>query len=197
MGRRHPSGKTALPIRGSSDGAQRRRLTLVPPHSEAATFVLVRAVTYGTLFVGFLLVFLPARVLSWSGIVRPAGVGAEQIAGMIIGGCGAMLALWCILTFVLVGRGTPAPFDPPRRLVVVGPYRVVRNPMYVGAALALAGAALFYHSWALLGYGTAFVLVMHLFVVIHEEPTLRATFGDSYVSYCRRVGRWWPRLGHG
>jgi len=89
-------------------------------------------------------VFLPGRVLSWSGIVRPAGIGAAQAAGMLVGASGAILALWCIATFILIGRGTPAPFDPPRRLVVVGPYRLVRNPMYIGAALALAGAALFY-----------------------------------------------------
>jgi protein-S-isoprenylcysteine O-methyltransferase Ste14 len=66
--------------------------------------------------------------------------------------------------------------------------------MYVGADLALAGAALFYQSWALVAYGAAFVLVTHLFVVVHEEPTLRGTFGDSYLRYCQRVGRWWPRL---
>lgn len=133
--------------------------------------------------------FLPARVLSWSGIVRPAGIGAAQV----VGASGAILALSCIVTFVVIGRGTPAPFDPPRRLVVVGPYRLVRNPMYLGAGLALAGAALFYESWALLGYCAAFALVMCLFVVVYEEPTLRTTFGTSYVRYCERVQRWWPR----
>ena len=101
--------------------------------------------------------FLPARVLSWSGIVRPVSLGAAQVAGVVVGASGAVLALWCIVTFIVIGRGTPAPFDPPRRLVVVGPYRLVRNPMYVGAGLALAGAALFYESWALLGYGAAMI----------------------------------------
>ena len=137
--------------------------------------------------------FLPARVLSWSGVERPATIGVAQIAGMIVGAAGAALALWCIATFVVAGRGTPAPFDPPRRLVVVGPYRWVRNPMYLGAALALAGAALFYESWALLGYTAAFMLVMYLFVVVYEEPALRATFGAPYVQYCEGVNRWWPR----
>jgi protein-S-isoprenylcysteine O-methyltransferase Ste14 len=123
---------------------------------------------------------------------RPATIGASQVAGMIVGAAGAALALWCIATFVVAGRGTPAPFDPPRRLVVVGPYRRVRNPMYLGAALALAGAALFYQSWALLGYTVAFIFVMYLFVVVYEEPALRATFGAPYVEYCERVSRWWP-----
>jgi protein-S-isoprenylcysteine O-methyltransferase Ste14 len=138
-------------------------------------------------------VFLPARILSWSGIVRPLAVGAAQVAGLVVGASGALLALWCIVTFSVIGRGTPAPFDPPRRLVVVGPYRLVRNPMYVGAGLALAGAALFYESWPLLGYCAVFLLMTHLFVVLVEEPVLRATFGDAYADYCRRVRRWWPR----
>ena len=66
--------------------------------------------------------------------------------------------------------------------------------MYLGAGLALVGAALFYESWALLGYCAVFTLVMFLFVVVYEEPRLRATFGDAYVRYCERVQRWWPRL---
>lgn len=64
--------------------------------------------------------------------------------------------------------------------------------MYIGAALALAGAGVFYESWALLAYCAAFVLVMHLFVVAYEEPTLRASFGAPYLGYCERVRRWWP-----
>jgi protein-S-isoprenylcysteine O-methyltransferase Ste14 len=140
-----------------------------------------------------LLVFLPTRVLSWSGIVQPVNISAVQVVGIVVGVTGAVLALWCIITLSVVGRGTPAPFDPPRRLVDVGPYRLVRNPMYVGAGLALAGAALFYQSWALLAYCAVFILITHLFVVVQEEPALRTTFGSSYLRYCERVGRWWPR----
>src|SRR5438270_6911049 len=154
-------------------------------------FILARPVTYGALFVGVLLIYLPRTVLSRSGMVPPSSTGALQIVGMSVGACGAALALWCIGTFAFVGRGTAAPFDPPRRLVVRGPYRMVRNPMYLGAALALAGAALFYQSWALLAYCAAFALVTHLFVVGYEEPTLRATFGAPYLHYSERVRRWW------
>jgi protein-S-isoprenylcysteine O-methyltransferase Ste14 len=64
--------------------------------------------------------------------------------------------------------------------------------MYIGAALALAGAALFYRSPALLGYTAFFIVVAHLFIVGYEEPTLRRMFGGDYDDYCRRVGRWWP-----
>jgi protein-S-isoprenylcysteine O-methyltransferase Ste14 len=157
-------------------------------------FVAFRAITYSTLFIGLLLVYLPTRVLSWSGIVRPAAIGAPQVAGMIIASAGAAIALWCIFTFAWVGRGTPAPFDPPRRLVIRGPYRFVRNPMYIGAGLALVGAAVFYLSLPLLAYGGAFLLACHLFVLSYEEPTLKRTFGPDYEAYCHRVKRWWPRL---
>jgi protein-S-isoprenylcysteine O-methyltransferase Ste14 len=155
-------------------------------------FVFARAVTYSALFIGFLLIYLPARVLFWSGLVRPA-IAVPQVAGMLIGAVGAAIALWCIFTFAIVGRGTPAPFDPPRRLVIRGPYRFVRNPMYIGAGLALASAALFYESLPLLGYAALFFLATHVFVVLYEEPTLRRTFGEEYEVYCRQVKRWWPR----
>src|SRR5258706_12040740 len=118
----------------------------------------------------------------------------QQVVGMVIGAAGSAVALWCIFTFASVGKGPPAPFDPPRRLVIRGPYRFVRNPMYVGAGLALAGAALTYRSLLLLGYAVLFVVVMHLFVIVHEEPTLRRTFGADYETYCTKVGRWWPRF---
>ena len=156
-------------------------------------FVFARAVTYSVLFIGLLLVFLPDRILALTGITPPAALGAWQVAGMLLGASGASLALTCILTFVFIGRGTPAPFDPPRRLVVQGPYGFIRNPMYVGAGLALAGAALFYQSIPLLAYAGLFLAITHVFVVLYEEPTLRRTFARDYEAYCRLVGRWWPK----
>ena len=90
-----------------------------------AMFVFARAATYSALFIGLLLMFLPRRILSSTGVIQPAAIGAWQVAGMLLGASGAALALTCILTFVFVGRGTPAPFDPPRRLVVRGPYRFI------------------------------------------------------------------------
>jgi len=156
-------------------------------------FVLVRAVTYAALFIGFVLVYLPSRFLSWSGIVAPATTGAPQVAGMLMVAIGTALAFRCLFIFVFIGKGTPAPFDPPRKLVIRGPYRFVRNPMYIGAGMTLAGAALFYESISIFIYAGLFFLITHLFVVLYEEPTLRRAFGDEYVAYCRRVRRWRPR----
>lgn len=155
-------------------------------------FVLVRAVTYAALFIGFVLVYLPGRFLSWSEIVAPATTGVPQVAGMSMVAIGTAIALWCVFTFVFIGKGTPAPFDPPRKLVVRGPYRFMRNPMYIGAGVTLAGAALYYQSLSIFIYTGLFFLVTHLFVVLYEEPTLRRTFGDEYEAYCRRTTRWWP-----
>lgn len=153
---------------------------------------LVRAVAYSTVFVGLVLVYVPSRLLS--GLTRPVAVGVRQIAGMAVGAMGTAIALWCTLTFATVGRGTPAPFDPPRRLVTRGPYRFVRNPMDLGGGLTLAGAALFFGSWPLLAYTGLYFLATHLFIVRYEEPTLRKTFGLAYQAYARRVRRWWPSV---
>lgn len=157
-------------------------------------FILARTVTYAVLFIALVLVFLPARVLSWSGIAAPGTTGILQLIGLVAGVGGAGVTLWCIATFAVVGRGTPAPFDPPRRLVMRGPYAFVRNPMYLGAALALAAAALYYGSAPLAGYTALFLLITHLFVVWYEEPALRRTFGSEYQDYCARVRRWRPSL---
>jgi len=157
-------------------------------------FVLIRAIVYASCFIGFVLIYVPANLLSRTGLVRPATIGLQEAIGIVTGTAGAILAVWCILTFVVVGKGTPAPFDPPRRLVVRGPYRYVRNPMYIGATLALAGAALFFSSLTILLYAIFVVVATHLFVIWYEEPALRRTFGADYEAYCKRVSRWWPHV---
>jgi len=153
-------------------------------------FVLVRAITYATLFISLVFVYVPGLLLG-SASARPVVFGVPQIVGMIITAAGTAIAVWCVFTFVFVGRGTPAPFDPPRRLVIRGPYRFVRNPMYISSVLTLLGVALFYWSLSILIYAGVFFLATHLFVVFYEETTLRRTFGSDYEAYCRRVNRWW------
>jgi protein-S-isoprenylcysteine O-methyltransferase Ste14/HD superfamily phosphohydrolase YqeK len=105
---------------------------------------------------------------------------------------GAAIYLWCVWDFATAGRGTPAPIDPPKQLVVRGLYRTVRNPMYLGVLLVLAGWLALFRVWTLLAYASGVWLVVHGFVVFVEEPGLRRRFGAAYDVYCRRVRRWWP-----
>ena len=104
------------------------------------------------------------------------------------------LGLACIWEFAASGRGTLAPVDPPRELVVRGLYRVVRNPMYVGVTTILAGELLLAFSPAFLTYAIGWLVAVNLFVMAYEEPSLRGRFGESYVRYTKQVGRWWPRF---
>ena len=98
------------------------------------------------------------------------------------------------LRFVVEGRGTPAPIAPTERLVVGGPFRWVRNPGYISVIALLLGQALVFGSSVLLAYAALVAFGFHLFVVLYEEPTLRRRFGAEYVTYCRTVRRWVPRL---
>ncbi len=157
-------------------------------------FIVVRAITYATLFVGVLLIYVPGQILSAFAIIRPPKTEWQQITGEIVCVIGASIAVWCVLTFSVIGSGTPAPFDPPRHLVVRGPYRYVRNPMYIGAGVALVGASIYYGSVALAAYAGVFLLMSHLFVVLYEEPTLQRTFGMEYNDYCSRIRRWIPTM---
>lgn len=107
--------------------------------------------------------------------------------------CGAIVALLCGINFALRGRGTPAPFDPPVEFVAVGPYRYVRNPMYLGGLALLAGYAMLVGSVAVLVLTLVAGLSAHMFVLLVEEPGLRKRFGESYVRYLQSVSRWLPR----
>jgi protein-S-isoprenylcysteine O-methyltransferase Ste14 len=102
--------------------------------------------------------------------------------------------LWCFWNFLANGKGTPAPIDPPKELVAVGPYRYVRNPMYVAGLIALLGWILWSPSLPLILAPFLFFTAAHLFVTGYEEPTLKKKFGAAYEEYLRRVPRWIPKL---
>ena len=106
---------------------------------------------------------------------------------------GAALYLWCVWNFASVGGGTPGPWDAPRRVVARGPYRWVRNPIYLAALLVVLGEAWLFTSPRLLAYAAAMAACFHLFVTGYEERKLGRRFGDSYLEYRRRVPRWIPR----
>ena len=154
--------------------------------------IAIRAAVYMTGFVYFF-GYLAFRVRAFDpqvGFRLPDGL---QIPGLILGLAGTLLVLACAGEFITRGRGTPAPFDAPRRFVAAGPYKFVRNPMYVGGLLLLAAVALYLHSISILLMAFALFLVAHAFVFFYEEPTLRRTFGATYEEYCRNVRRWLPR----
>jgi len=152
--------------------------------------VFLRAALVSTLFVSLWVWFIPRWLAE--GELHPRW-GVLPIVLMVIGGA---IMLRCIWDFARTGRGTPAPFDPPRRLVVAGLYRYVRNPMYLGMAIFLVGEALLLPEITremLIVLLAAWVAVT-LFIFFYEEPTLRRLFGDDYATYCRNVRRWIPRL---
>ncbi|MEW5938021.1 MAG: isoprenylcysteine carboxylmethyltransferase family protein [Chloroflexota bacterium] len=106
---------------------------------------------------------------------------------------GSVTMVWCFYDFTFKGRGTPAPIDPPKELVASGPYRFVRNPMYVAGIVILLGYVLWRPSLSILVMPSIFFVAAHLFVTLYEEPTLRGKFGASYEEYLRSVPRWIPR----
>jgi len=114
--------------------------------------------------------------------------------GIVLMLTGGVLLLWCVRDFYVAGKGTLAPWDPPKRLVVMGLYRVVRNPMYVGVLTLVAGWALLLTSPLLLGYTLVLALAFHLRVVFYEEPWLEREFGDAWQRYRRHVRRWLPKF---
>jgi protein-S-isoprenylcysteine O-methyltransferase Ste14 len=155
--------------------------------------VALRAFVYMT---GFLILWgwvaLRVRVFDRNlGISLPAGM---KTLGFILLAVGGILALTCAGTFVRWGRGTPAPFDAPREFVAIGPYRYVRNPMYIGALTVLVGFGLYQRSPSILLLSLVLFLLVHLFVVLLEEPGLKARFGVTYGEYLKAVPRWVPRV---
>lgn len=133
----------------------------------------------------------------WLGFrVESAGAARWRWLAAVPSVLGFAVAIRCVWNFGWTGRGTPAPFAPPQRLVVVGFYRYVRNPMYLGFAVGWIGLwIVFGHvSLTAIAWALATALGLHLFVVFYEEPTLRGKFGEDYKEYCRNVRRWWPRF---
>ena len=107
---------------------------------------------------------------------------------------GGLIVLVCFRDFLIVGRGTPIPMDPPKELVVTGLYRYIRNPIYVGALSIFLGHFLWFGYWALLIYAVFAFIGVHFFVVMYEEPGLKRKFGAAYEDYLQHVPRWIPRI---
>lgn len=153
----------------------------------------IASLAVGTAFFALWFCLLP----SWLGFrIDAAGGTPWRWIAAVPSVLGFAVALRCVWDFGRTGRGTPVPVAPPKKLVIVGPYRYVRNPMYLGFIVGWIGL------WVVFGKATpvaiviafAIVLGVALFVVFYEEPTLRHKFGAEYEEYCRNVPRWIPRL---
>lgn len=118
--------------------------------------------------------------------------GGSLLLGVPIALIGLVVLLWCVRDFYVAGKGTLAPWDPPRRLVVVGLYRFVRNPMYIGVLTLVLGWSIAAGSRNLAIYCAVVAVGFHLRTILYEEPRLTALFGADYQRYCDAIPRWIP-----
>lgn len=155
--------------------------------------ILIKDLLFALLIPGTVAVYVPlflARGQDWAGPVW----GLIAIAMFIVG---TGIVAWCVWDFAAFGRGTPAPIDPPKHLVVRGLYRFTRNPMYVGILAILLGWTVLFFSRPLAVYTACVGAGFHAFVVFYEEPHLLQMFGEAYAEYRQQVPRWWPRKPSG
>jgi protein-S-isoprenylcysteine O-methyltransferase Ste14 len=138
---------------------------------------------------GTIAVYVPWRIVH----DQPLGSVWFVVASTILFGAGAAIYFRCVWDFAAFGRGTPAPIDEPRKLVIRGLYRHTRNPIYLGVLTAILGWALLYQDPNVIVYAACIGIIFHLFVVFYEEPHLRRKFGVEYDHYCSKVGRWLPK----
>ena len=149
--------------------------------------LFVRAVIAFMVLPGMVGFFMP---LVW---FRPSGRAFDPI-GLVLLVPGLVVLLWCVREFYVSGKGTLAPWEPPRTLVVTGLYRYSRNPMYVGVVLIVWGWALgFQASWLVI-YALVVMVGFHLRVLLNEEPYLARTHGEAFTHYKARVPRWFGFL---
>jgi protein-S-isoprenylcysteine O-methyltransferase Ste14 len=154
--------------------------------------MFVRALFAFLVLPGFVAGLIPAAIVYGGGNLHDGSV-----VGYAIGAVGLGLLLWCVRDFFVSGKGTLAPWDPPKHLVVVGLYRFIRNPMYVAVLTTVLGWSVAFHSaWVGL-YLLLLVIGFHLRVVLYEEPWLRRQFGAEWEAYSASVPRWLPRLRFG
>jgi protein-S-isoprenylcysteine O-methyltransferase Ste14 len=137
---------------------------------------------------------VPWWISGWRVRAEFPGLIALQAVGGVVGLAGLTIVVDSFARFALVGRGTPAPVAPPRRLVVTGLYRHVRNPMYVGVLAMIVGEAALFADARLVAYALVVWAGFHTFVLAYEEPALRRAFPDDYAAYTAVVPRWIPRL---
>lgn len=162
----------------------------------SSLWLALRSLVWAAALPGIVAGYVPWRYLGL-GRSRIAWRDPLQLLGILLAALGTGLLATCIWEFARRGRGTLAPVDPPRELVVEGLYRFVRNPMYVSVATILLGELLIARTAALALYYAGWLALVNLLVIGYEEPALRRQFGPAYERYAKTVGRWIPRLPRG
>ena len=147
--------------------------------------MLVRAITAFVVLPGVVAFVVPI----WIGTSAGRPVRHVAIAALVLS-LGTLLLVWCVREFYVTGRGTLAPWAPPRRLVMSGPYRWSRNPLYLALTLIYAGVGLIADDLWILVLLVPLLLLIHWGVVVREERYLEAKFGEAYSRYKERVRRW-------
>lgn len=148
---------------------------------------LLKTVLFTIVIPGTVTIYFPLMYLRPP---SPAAWGVLQWTAWLLIAIGVCIYVRCAWDFAVTGLGTPAPIDPPRKLVIHGLYLRSRNPMYVGILSILVGEAIFFESLRHLLYAGVIFTMFQSFIVFYEEPHLRQMFGEAYIRYCKAVPRW-------
>jgi len=145
------------------------------------------------------LLIIPAGILWATGFRIGWGLGwpwdaVVVLAGSVLLGNGLYYLFMTIRLFINIGKGTLAPWSPTKKLVIIGPYRYVRNPMISGVLMTLLGESITFGSTGIFIWFLLFFGINHIYFVYSEEPGLAKRFGEEYITYKKNVPRWIPRL---
>jgi protein-S-isoprenylcysteine O-methyltransferase Ste14 len=150
--------------------------------------MFIKAIIFFLLLPGIVAFLIPLSFVYFSGIDKFQWAGSPVVIS------GLVLLLWCVRDFYIVGKGTLAPWAPPKKIVIIGLYRYMRNPMYAGVLILVLGWSILFQSMVLLAYAGILFLVFHIRVLTNEEPWLNKTFGEEWQSYKNKVPRWLPHI---
>lgn len=153
-------------------------------------FLAFKILLFTVLVPGSVILYLPYSFITKADAQLQISNPLLFVPGIFCILLGTVIYIRCAWDFAVQGLGTPAPIDPPKKLVITGLYRRTRNPMYQGVLMLLIAECMLFPDSGLLTYALSIAAVFHLFVVFHEERELNARFGESYREYCREVPRW-------
>lgn len=150
--------------------------------------MFIKAVINFLMLPGIVAFLIPFLYVYFSNIDKIQWAGLPVIIG------GLVILLWCVRDFYIVGKGTLAPWAPPTKIVIIGLYKYMRNPMYAGVLILILGWSILFQSIALFAYSCILFGIFHIRVLANEEPWLNKTFGKEWQSYKSKIPRWLPNI---